>query len=327
MRFSLTLLASLIFVSAAWGTSTNDDSRHVTACLNELAASATDMPFEMGWAGGRRDPRNPFGWSRLTFTVFDAILLRANVPQSSINAMKTWLTSLRLSQDEGRAFGPDDPALIASFSAAGFFRLNQADRELYTTIVPYSISDRFNLSANVIHIAWQENYYFLPEPECCTLPRAPTEKKKLKRPYEALLLRQPSKSATERELKIWIADLVAAMCRWNDLGFISQALHDARPTQARWLAGRVGADERGEIALASPFFPLFIETRAEGVRAWVLHRLLGTDWEDAWNEGQDRALDTVEAYTPPELMEPYLELPEGVYRGHTSPLGVTLRGW
>jgi hypothetical protein len=191
--------------------------------------------------------------------------------------------------------------------------------------VPYELSDLFPLGGNAFFLYGRENFYFLPEGEMDGMALVGRRNLRLVRPLEALLFRRPSRNASDDELMEWIADLLAGITRWQDLDFVSRYLRDARPDRKEIFRGVVGSDADGNVVLATPYWPVFFESRAEAVRAWVLHRLCGDDWETAWHDGQQRALESVAAYTSPEEIAPYTALPNGIFWDHVQPIDRELR--
>ncbi len=295
--------------------------------LSAFASAKTGTEIELPWAGVKKAESLRFSWTRLTFPSFDPILIRMGVRGTDIERMKGWMRLLRVEGADARKMLPDEPAVLASYALATFMQLTHSEPQyaLYAAVVADEVSDDFALGSNARYLIANGNFDFVDSAALADYPRLERRRGGLERPIQAVLLRDLPDASPVSAHEEWFADLMAAMQRRNDYAFLHEVIYRHMYLKLDWLPPWLGSDPTGRIAFATPQWPLFIESRAELVRAWALHRIRGGEWDPVFFESQARALEHVGLFTAPEVLAPYYEMENGLYWDHTLAVAQSLR--
>lgn len=328
MKTSILFALSLLLAVPAWaGRSPRGRYDNCAEALNAFAESKVEAWEPLPWHGASRFVDVPQGWTRLTFPAFDPLLLRMGVAPGDIERMKQWMWLLRVEGRDASDMLPDEPQVLASYALAAFMRLTHEEPHfaLYAAVVSDEIADAFPLGENARYLVAQGNFDFVDAAEIATLPRLEIRRGGLDRPLQAVLLRHLPADAPESAQEEWFADLMAVMQRRSDYVLLSHVVESNLHRHLEWLSTWLGFQAGNRIAFAVPQWPLFLESRAELVRAWTLYRIRGGDWDSVFFESQERALEHLARFVPPEALEPYRAMENGLYWDFTMAVAQSLR--
>ena len=307
--------------------------------MNALANDALDLDINYSWIGNVNTP-GAYGWLRMSLPSFYQLLVRASIPKPVAERIVELIDGIRLGETEVRAFNREHPAVLASYAGQHFIQANRQGRDLYAAIATPEIVPNFSDQPRVVNLFDCANFSFADEKTCNLIPFQEARSSELIRMIEGIFMTPPPTNDDE-QLKIWVADLLAAIHKWDDLQYLGTMVQWAsqmgNTSAHRWRDEHVGSDPNGNLILAHPYFPLFIELRGESAGSWarlIFSRLGPKDnwqhafreavkdprWEDLQAAAQVRAMSQVAKVTPEELLAPYRQMMagKGLFRGHVG---------